>query len=219
MATTIINGREKRLEKALVGSSIAAAVSGAAAIILSIIGLAAIEPKIMISVAAIVVGAGLLSEGSTLAAEYSGILSRTRRSFWNKVEFGSGFSAEMLIGIAAIVLGILSLLNVSPLVLTSIVVIMLGAALLFSSGARTLLNSMRLETPENRKRAETVAHAALTTATWMQLLLGLVAIALGVLALVGIAPFILNLVAMLAIGASMLLSGAAVSGRMLSVYS
>lgn len=80
MATTVISGREKRLERALVGSSIAAAVSGVAAIILSIIGLAFIEPKIMISVAAIATGAGLLSEAGTLAAEYSGILSRTRKS-------------------------------------------------------------------------------------------------------------------------------------------
>jgi hypothetical protein len=218
MVTTTTNGREKRLQRAIAGSAITAAVSGIAAIVLSIIGLAHVGPKLMIPIAAIVLGAGLLSEAGTLAAEYSGILSRTRKNFWSKVEFGSGFSAETLIGIAAIVLGILSLLNVKPLVLMPIFVIVLGVDLLFTSGAKSLLNSMRFETPGSRKKVETVAHAALTAAMWIQLLVGLVAITLGILALVGFAPLILTLVATLAIGAAVLLSGAAVSSRMLSVY-
>jgi hypothetical protein len=52
---------------------------------------------------------------------------------------------------------------------------------------------------------------------WIQLLVSLVAIILGILTLVGFAPLILTLVATLAIGAAVLLSGAAVSSRILSV--
>lgn len=223
MVAVTSSGRERRLERALVGSSITAAVSGVAAIILAIIGFVHVNPILMMSVAVIIIGSGLLSEAGTLAAEYSEILSRTRRSRRNKAEFGSGFSVEVLAGVAAIVLGILALLDIVPSVdivpslLILIAVIILGLGLLFTGGARSLLNSMRLETPDDRRKAERSAHAMLTAATWFQLLVGLAAIVLGALALAGFIPFILTLVGILIIGVAMLLSGVAVSGRMLSV--
>ncbi|ADJ27336.1 hypothetical protein [Nitrosococcus watsonii] len=217
--TAIIHSREKRLERALVGGSITAAAGGVATIILSILGLVHIEPLLMAPIAAIVMGTGLLSESGALAAEYSEILSKTRQNRWRKVEFGSGFSAEMLAGIAVITLGILSLLNLEPLVLLPVSVIALGVCLLLSTGTKALLNSMRLEIPENHRKAEMVAHTTLRGAIWVQLVVGLVAIVLGILALAGWVPPILTLVAMLAIGTSILLSGAAVSARMLSAYS
>lgn len=218
MVTAIRHSREKRLERALVGGAITAAASGIAAVILSILGLVHIGPLLMTPIAAIVIGAGLLSESGTLAVEYSEILSKTRRNRWRKVEFGSGASAEMLAGIAVITLGILSLLNLEPLVLLPVSVITLGACLLLSTGTKALLNSMRLEIPENHRRAEMVAHTTLRGAIWVQIVVGLAAIVLGILALAGWVSLILTLVAMLAIGASILLTGAAVSARMLSAY-
>lgn len=218
MVTTAMQGREKRLERALVGGAITAAVSGAGAIVLSILGLVGIEPLLMTSIAVLVIGAGLLSESGSLAAEYSEILAKTQRNRWRKVEFGSGFSGEMLAGIAAITLGILSLINLEPLVLLPISVIVLGASLLLSTGTKALVNSMRLTIPENRKREEMVAHTALRGAIWVQLVVGGAAIVLGILGLLGWIPLILTLVATLAVGASAVLSGAAVSARMLNAY-
>jgi len=50
----------------------------------------------------------------------------------------------------------------------------------------------------------------------MSLLFGVSAVTLGILALVGLSPMYLNLVALLAVGLPNLLSGAAISSRLLN---
>jgi hypothetical protein len=51
-----------------------------------------------------------------------------------------------------------------------------------------------------------------------QVLVGLAAGVLGILALIGIAPTVLVLVGLLAIGASLILSGSAVGTRLISMF-
>ena len=50
-------------------------------------------------------------------------------------------------------------------------------------------------------------------ASGTQMLIGVTAIVLGILALIGVDPLTLSLVGLLAVGASILFSGSAVSGR------
>jgi uncharacterized membrane protein HdeD (DUF308 family) len=77
------------------------------------------------------------------------------------------------------------------------------------------LNVLKIETSGRHDVAKQVARDALTAATGTDVLVGLATIVLGILALT---PETLILVAMLALGAAVLLTGGAVIGRMLSIF-
>lgn len=218
MATTA-NHVEKSVEHAVIGGSSTEALAGAAAVVLAILGLAAIEPRFMIAIAAIALGAALIFDGAAVAAEYSRILSHSGNGALQSVELGGGISTQVGGGAAAVVLGILALLNLDPMTLLAIAAIVLGTTLLFSSGVSTRLNALKIETSGDHDVAKRVARDALTAATGTEVLVGLAAIVLGILALVGLAPETLILVAMLVLGAAVLMTGGAVIGRMLSVFS
>jgi ABC-type Na+ efflux pump permease subunit len=117
-------------------------------------------------------------------------------------------SAEFLGGAAGTVLGILALLGVASVTLTSIAVIVYGAALLFGSGARARMSTLPVE-----EGPPSAAHQVVREAAWAssgpRLLVGVGAAVLGILALVGFAPSILILSALLTVGAALALSGAA----------
>lgn len=128
---------------------------------------------------------------------------------------------ESLAGFAAIVLGLLSLLGIHSGVLLAAAVIVLGCALLLASGAISRLTSLPIREPfgtaEQVREAEHeryMARDALYAASGSEALIGAGAIVLGILSLSGIAPLALILVALLAVGASILLAGSSVAGRM-----
>ena len=186
---------------------------------LAILGLAQIEPRFMIAIAAIALGAALIFDGAAVAAEYARILARSGNGAIRSVELGGGISTQIGGGVAAGVLGVLALLNLDATALMAIATIVLGATMVFSSGVSTRLNALKIETSGDHEVARRVAREALTAATGTEVLVGLAAVVLGILALVGIDPMTLILVAMLALGASVLLTGSAVVGKMLSVFS
>jgi hypothetical protein len=69
-------------------------------------------------------------------------------------------------------------------------------------------------------RGHSVARAAVTSAAGIQVLAGLAAIVLGILALIGtfwLYSWLLSAVGLLCLGATVLLSGAAISARMVSL--
>ena len=81
-----------------------------AAIVLAIVGLAGILSNAVLSVAAIAVGAGLLVQGGAVAAEHKELIGRLAGATMEEVNLDTGISVELAGGLAAIVLGILSLL-------------------------------------------------------------------------------------------------------------
>jgi uncharacterized membrane protein HdeD (DUF308 family) len=93
------------------GGSIAEAVVGLAAVVLTIIGLAGVTPTYIVPIAAICVGAALAFEGSAMRNE-------------------AGMSAGFFGGLTGILLGILALVGVLPQVLTAVAVIVLACALM-----------------------------------------------------------------------------------------
>ncbi len=78
--------------------------------------------------------------------------------------------------------------------------------------------SLKIEISGAHETARHVADEAMTAAGGVQALIGLASILLGILALIGLNPGVLSLVALLAIGTAILLSGTAVSGKMLSMF-
>jgi len=103
---TAISHEERAVERAVIGGSSAEEITGAAAVVLSILGLAHIAPTSMCAIAAIALGAALLLDG-----------------------------AEVLVGLAAVVLGILALLGIAPVTLVLVAMLALGASVLLTGSA------------------------------------------------------------------------------------
>lgn len=210
---------ENRHMAEFIGSGSAAEIiGGLAAIVLTILGLAHVAPNLMLPVATIAVGVALVFEGGSIAAEFSRIISNTADNTTQTIEVGGGMTAEMLAGIAGVVLAILALLGLASLTLCAAAVIVYGAALSLSSGMMSRLNELKIEVSGAQHVAQRVAHEAVSAAAGTQVLAGLATGVLGILALVGIAPTVLVFVALLTVGTSLLLSGGAVGGRLISLF-
>ncbi|MFT3764815.1 MAG: hypothetical protein QM820_04760 [Minicystis sp.] len=109
-------------------------------------------------------------------------------------------------------LGILGLIGLATAVLIPIAVIVFGAVLLLGSG--TTANLGTLGAPVRYQRLADAARQASVATAGVQALAGAGAVVLGILALVGYSPMTLALVGLLVLGSAVLLSGAAVTGRM-----
>jgi hypothetical protein len=123
-----------------------------------------------------------------------------------------GITAEFLAGMAGIVLGILALLRIVPMTLLSVAVITYGATLMLTSGESVLLNSF---VAKDNAIMHQLMRCMSLAAAGAQVLAGLAALVLGILALVGIASMTMVLVALLATGTSILLRSSALGGFLL----
>jgi hypothetical protein len=102
------------------------AIAGIAGIVLGILALLRVDPLILLSVSAIVLGAALIAAGGGTAR-----LARSAR--WLRGESDAAYATsgwETLVGIGAVVLGILALTGHDPLTLTLISMLSIGAAVL-----------------------------------------------------------------------------------------
>ena len=192
--------REWNLTRAA-GGSITEAIGALGAVVLAVIGLAGLVPNLMASVATIIVGAAILLEGIAYTQLPSG-------SRWVQ---SRGFSAELLGGLAGIVLGILALFGTYPETLLAVALIVFGAALLLS----TIEFSQRqrfasLQTGEVVQETQTF-----TFVSGGQLMLGLGAVVLGILAVIGLSPMTLILVGVLGLGFSALWNTIEAGGLMM----
>ena len=203
-------------EKSSIGTSMAGRIAGIAAVAISIIGLAHVFPEILVAIATLAVGVALLFEGGAVAARFS-YLIREMETPEDGVRWG-GLTAEFLAGATGIALGILALLHLTPMVLVPIAAIVYGCALILDSGVNNRLTALEARKNGVHGLSETVARESATAAANIQMLVGLAAVTLGILALVGFVPMVLSLVAMLGIGGASLLSGSMFGGRVLNVF-
>jgi hypothetical protein len=169
----------------------------------------------MQAIATIVFGAALLIEGGTMITEYALMTfpTDTVGTAMHKASVGN-FSAVVLGGAAGIVLGILALLGIKAVSLTSIAAIVFGCALLFSSNAARHLHMFRqtaVPAREWRSGTEFLAAELVNGSSGLQALAGLAAIILGILALTlsGNAPVVLTLSALIVVGTAVVLTGSA----------
>ena len=206
-----------RTERSLrASSSMVEAIGGITTIVLAIIGLAGGFQNDMLSIAIIVLGASLILEGGAIATSF-------RRAMFSLegteggAELGGAATTEFLAGFTGIVLGILALLGVGgPSALNHLVssaVIVFGASLLLSSSAVSHLHSFWSTSQYNAEGSRFLAQSACETKAAGQMLVGLAAVVLGIIALVSYNAAMLNLVALLALGVAVLLSGTAFGAR------
>jgi hypothetical protein len=212
-------GVEKETAEVVAGGSTLEVIAGAGAITLGILGLAGVLPILFVTIAIIAIGGGLMFAGASIGAKYRDILHSTgdRHSSANLAETGGGISAETIGGAAGVALGILALVGVEPAILTSVGIIVLGGAMMFGAGATRRLSHLVIETSGAAMHKQRVASESVKGAAAMQTVAGLGAVALGILTLVGIGEQVtLNLVAVIALGGGLLISGLAIGAKMIT---
>ncbi len=202
--------QDKRVLEVFAGGSFIEMIGGLAALVLTIIGLAGAAPGILASVAAICISAAIMLEGLSISAEF-GKLTRARGQS-TSAQVAGGMSAEFLAGGAGLALSILALVNVYPLVLLPIAAIVLGIGLALSSGAKMHLNSLRAGEEQEEKGLKKAVVASIG----LEVIVGVAAVILGIIALSQVAPGVLSLVAFLILGAIMLIGGTALGGKLMT---
>lgn len=215
--TTQFSGMHRQTQGAsfAMGGSLAEGLCGVAAIVLAIVGLAHADWLLLAAIATIVAGAALVFEGAASTARSV----KFSAGQFTEAETAGVLSVEFLAGIVGVILGILAVLGIAAGVLVSVAVIVFGAALMLESVAASRFGGMSASTEATGETTRTVMFSG--AASGCQVLIGLAAIILGIIALVsaGTAAATLNLVALLVIGGGVLLTGSAVSSRMLSMFS
>jgi hypothetical protein len=202
------------------------AIGGVATIVLVICGLVGISPPMMVAIATIVFGVALLIQGGAMLSDYAQVVfPGGARGATPEQMGGNSLALVFLVGAGGIVLGVLSLLGISAAILSPIAVIGFGTALLLSSNAVWRLYVLRRAsvameatvTQSQHVGAEMLASEMASGSAGIQALAGLAAIVLGILALAGhSADLTLNLVALLALGATLVLTGSTLSATVLS---
>ncbi len=210
---------ERKSLRTVMGGSLAEGVLSGIVVVLSLIGLAGAMPYAVLSVATIVLGIALLLEGVAVSTRFSRLLAETSKNrLDDEARLGMGMTSEFVAGTAGIVLGILGLLKISPMIVIPAAVIAFGVTLILSSGLTLRLDTYELEHYAESTKFKRVAHEAMVAAAGVEILLGFSAVVLGIIALTGAYPSILSLVAMLIAGVTGLISGAAITARMLSLF-
>ncbi|HTV94871.1 MAG TPA: hypothetical protein VME42_02690 [Steroidobacteraceae bacterium] len=189
------------------------AIGGIAAAVIAVVGLTGFDPLLMTGIATIVFGAALLIEGGALLSEYAYLGSAAGVVASETAAAEGGILPMFLFGVGGIVLGVLAVLGIAPEPLTAIAVIAFGSALLIGSGSVQRLYVLQSITRMSgaRPTSDLAAAGMAAGSSVVQLLSGLAAIVLGILAIVGNAPA-LTLTALLILGITELLQGSTLSG-------
>jgi hypothetical protein len=175
-----------------------------------------IAPNWMMPIATLALGCALLFEGGAVAARFNDLITVTARRRYDVSALGSGMTAEVIGGLGGIILGILALLKIHPMILVPSAVVLFGVTLLFSSTVSARLSAVEISKAPEYETFREVAREAVFASASVQMLFGIAAITLGILALVGTNPVSLSLVGLLGIGFANMLNGTAISARMLS---
>lgn len=186
---------EKRRTWSGEGASAFETIFGSGTAILAVIGLAHMSEHYMFSLAGIVLGAAFLVNGCSMVIAKH--VPRIGGSPY--AEFG----AESAAGIAAIVLCLIAMSGVVALALTSAAVIVLGVGLsLSSSGVASRLRVERNPGAMVAGPREKAVSASLSAASYLQAAIGSGALILGIMAMSGFHPAVLDPVALLVMGIS-----------------
>ena len=215
----VIVGRERdndntAAEGGAVGTFTEAA-GGIATIVLGIRGLASIVPATLAAVGVIVIGAALLTEGMAVVDEFAQLSQTDNASGRDIAGAGGGVMLEFLGGVGVIVLGVLALLDISNMTLLAISIIAIGGTLILAGGMLTSMATSNLSGQNDA--GDQMARNAAAGRRGIEILIGIGGVVLGILALVGINPLTLILISVLGFGSAILLTGSAITGRLLSI--
>ena len=209
---------EKLSAEMIFGGALAETITGAGVVVVSIIGLAGFMPMIMLPIAIMGLGLSFLFEGGAVTSRLGNLISEASEGRIDIAELGGGLSAEFIAGFGGITLGILSLVHVVPMVLAPIAAIVFGGALVIGSGVKARISHLTISDRKEHRLVREIAREVLIASSGVEVLVGMGAIALGILGVIRFLPVELTLVAVLSVGGMILLSGTALGGRMLSLF-
>jgi hypothetical protein len=167
--------------------------------------LAGVDPSLLAAIATIVFGAAVLAQGWACNISYRRYASATS-IVEETTDANSPSSADLLGGLAGIVLGILALLlgESGLLTLLSAALIVFGATLILSTAAIAQVGWHSQAVAQAGKPVG--ASVTLPAVRSGHLLVGLAAVTLGILAVIGLASETLILAGLISLGAALLLS-------------
>lgn len=186
---------EQLTPRVIGGGSFAEAIAGIGAVVLAILGFNDVAPERLASIAVIAIGGGFLVRGAAVAVRATAVMARSGR----EGQTASGLSAELLAGIAGVALGVLGFLGVERAVLLPAALIAFGAALMMGA-------AMTRELDSALGGMGTAARPVLDADLGAEVLIGIGAVVLGILALAS-TPFDITLIlaGVTAVGAGMAL--------------
>jgi hypothetical protein len=191
--------------------------AGIAVIVLAIIALAGVSADALTSIAAIVIGVGLMVQAFNSAAEHSKMMTANAAKGAHAAEFGGDVMVDCLSGLTGIVLGILALVGINAAQLLPPALIVFGGALLVG-GVVSARPRTTLSTSGSESEALAVTYQGSAAAGGMEILIGIAAIVLGILSLLMTGTWVLVLVGFIAVGAAMLLVSATFSGAVMRLF-
>jgi hypothetical protein len=189
--------------------------AGIAVIVLAIIALAGTAAAALISIAAIVIGVGLMVQAFNSAAEHSKVFTANGGTSAQATEFGGDVMVDCMCGLTGIVLGILALVGISAAHLLPPALIVFGGALLV--GGAVSMRPRTMLVPGAGTEATSVTYHSSGSASGMEILIGLAAIVLGILSMLT-GAWVLLAVGFIAVGAALLLVSATFSGAVMRLF-
>jgi hypothetical protein len=193
-------------------------IGGAAAIVLSILGLAGMFPLYMAAIATIAVAAALTLQGLAVSTCYSHLVHESGGRH-PVADIRTGLTAEFIAGAVGVVLGVLSLLGLDAATLTAVAVIVLGTGLLLGAGLHNRLAHFAGQGFQSHPMLHHMTADVVAATAGAEVMVGGGAIVLGVISLVGTGSITLVLVGLLALGGSTLMTSAAMAGKMGTIWS
>jgi hypothetical protein len=189
--------------------------AGIAVIVLAIIALAGVSAEALTSIAAIVIGVGLMIQAFNSAAEHSKMTANAATG-GHATELGGDVMVDCMCGLTGIVLGILALVGTGAAHLLPPALIVFGAALLVDGAVS--MRAKTLPTSDSGSEVLAVTYRGSPAAGGMEILIGLAAIVLGILSLLMTGAWVLVLVGFIAVGAALLLASATFNGAVMRLF-
>jgi hypothetical protein len=171
------------------------------ALVLTVLALVGYFPIYFAAVATVAIGFALLAQGGTVAARWR----KAARVAGSEQSEAMSITTEMLGGLIAVILGLLALVDVSPMTLLPAAALVLGIAVLLGAPAQPdLVDAAPSVTPVYATRSRT----AVRSSGGVLVIGGLLAIVVGILAATGIAPALpLTLIALVCVAAALAVAG------------
>jgi len=215
MSQTIISGQEAPAERlALGGRTMSQGMFGGIALVLGIVGLAIAgnypsAETYLDAIGQIFLGLSLIVFGMALAMAYIRVVSNVESP-----GTVTGTTADMFLGGAVVILGVLALVHIVPQILIPTAAIVVGVGLLLNSASSVRAATLETDVSAERTLVRRVNEELVFATASLRAVAGVSVVVLGILGLtISADTMVLTLVAAIVAGAAMLLASTSLSSR------
>lgn len=214
------SSERKRTEEVVAGSSSLVTLAGLIAIVLVILAFFGVARSTMAALTTIVLGIGLLSQGMALSKRRNELRADLLAAGETKAaeSVGTGMTVEIIAGTIGIILGVIALFSGAVHSLVSLSVIAFGVALITGGPLTTRLDDVNIAHAREEGVPLESSRKVVRTASGIEVLLGIVAVVLGILALIAFSPgMTVPLIGLLLVGAAVAFSQGILAKRSASL--